>query len=314
MRNVIKKEHYRGLLRNPERPAQVFLVAYALIALYLIGPVVLMESMLKIFGGVTSAERASEDAQFAASGADEARLKTYLRDCKRCEHRDKAESVIQGLVRDRENRRRESERRDQDRKRDSEQRDQERVQYSVARGDLDLLSAYVRLCRICDEKRAANDEIAAIKSSLAAKERDIYMSARGDPERLRRYARDCKVCEYLAAANAEAGGPNKTRPTVTWRVNNGFGRSVGVAFFSKSIRWPTGNGWHPLDTPGEREYVLACVVGETICYGARSADNGASAYWGWSAESRVGCSECCFLCDGASHRVDLTAQNARNGW
>lgn len=93
--------------------------------------------------------------------------------------------------------------------------DEEKI-YRAARGDISQLQSYVKTCKACGFKAAANEEIS-------------YLSARGNLDQLKAYVRGCQSCEFAAAAGDEIRDLEYKASMFTFEVCNRTSYQVAIA-------------------------------------------------------------------------------------
>ena len=90
--------------------------------------------------------------------------------------------------------------------------------------------------------------------------------------------------------------------TMTWTITSNYQYQVQVEFYaqSRSAAWPGNGRAYDVNDYAAHTFVLNCVRGEKICYGAWPTGgdrNGQyTTYWGVGQNNRQRCSNCCALC------------------
>ena len=199
--------------------------------------------------------------------------------------------------------------------------------FQDAEGNIATLETYLRQCTICAHADAARQQIARLEKEAAAlaqsfqEERNrneqanderAYLEARGNIDKLIGYLGGCFGCAFKSAAEEELrrlqqpAQPAEPPRQVTWRITNSTGLAIGVLFFSQTRpgqAWPGSNMNWPMTPGNTANYNLACETGERICYGAFAPYR--SEFWGVGTYGNQACSNCCFLCDGTVHAINL---------
>jgi hypothetical protein len=90
---------------------------------------------------------------------------------------------------------------------------EEDIKYQNARGNEELLGAYLAHCRICAHTDNATEELTRLgderkateaRNAQRSQEDTDHQLARGDSDRLRTYINTCHVCVYVAAEREES--------------------------------------------------------------------------------------------------------------
>ena len=90
-------------------------------------------------------------------------------------------------------------------------------------------------------------------------------------------------------------------------LRNNHPNTVDVEFYSEGTRraWPGNGQVYSIKDSAWHTYVLNCVPGEKICFGA-GVRNQYRTYWGVGINKKHSCSDCCYTCGGVtSRRVNL---------
>ena len=82
----------------------------------------------------------------------------------------------------------------------------EEITYSTA-GDIDRVLNYLQECQICEFKTVAQEYIAELKQQ----EQTTYYAARGNTDLLLSYLQNCKICTFAAAAREEITRLSRTQ-------------------------------------------------------------------------------------------------------
>jgi hypothetical protein len=91
---------------------------------------------------------------------------------------------------------------------------------------------------------------------------------------------------------------------IAFMVRSAYPNVVDIAFYADGRRaaWPGGRRvWNLTDSKVHR-YVLNCIRGEKICYGA-GVRNVYSKYWGVGIGNKHRCATCCYRCEGQETKV-----------
>lgn len=91
---------------------------------------------------------------------------------------------------------------------------------------------------------------------------------------------------------------------IKFRVRSTYPNVVDVAFYADGRRhsWPGGGRIYSIRDSNVHDYVLNCIRGEKICYGA-GVRNVYNKYWGVGIGNKHRCSTCCHRCMGQQTNV-----------
>lgn len=110
-----------------------------------------------------------------------------------------------------------------------------------------------------------------------------------------------EVAQPLPGEDGGSAAPTQSlgRNQIMFIVRNEHPRVVDIAFYSNSRRhiWPGANRVYTMRDSKTHHYVLNCVRGEKICYGA-GVRNRYRTYWGSGIGGKHRCASCCYTCDG----------------
>jgi hypothetical protein len=114
---------------------------------------------------------------------------------------------------------------------------------------------------------------------------------------MRSLARTLTAC--LAFGLACVGLPAAARAgQMIWTVTSRVVVQVELAFFSESRdnAWPGNGRAFDINDYMPRRYLLTCISGETICYGAWPSGAVSKVFWGVGRDNRQACEGCCGVC------------------
>jgi len=189
---------------------------------------------------------------------------------------------------------------------------QEADLYRTARGNVDLLTAYLRGCQICAYASSARSEIAELRrAALTQQEEESYRAARGNVNALRKYMNDCQICAFVKEAKDDIA--TLEQPKVEFTIINNTSATINVAFYDGGNREPIdpSNGQVYVQNGQSRlTYAIKCAPAQNVCYGAVEQGSALNPYWGVGFEGKQGCTGCCLLCPGGAASVNLNASEA----
>ncbi|MDN2566181.1 hypothetical protein N1F89_08105 [Aquibium sp. A9E412] len=109
----------------------------------------------------------------------------------------------------------------------------------------------------------------------------------------------------VLAALAAAGPAFADEMTVIMRNSHPYAVEVELYSQDRDHVWPGNGEVYYLDDGEAQSMPIACLGGETICYGAWvSGDPGT--YWGVGPDDTDGCERCCYVCDdGVTEEIEL---------
>ena len=257
---------------------------------------------------------AVDEKSFRDAEGNIIRLGTYLQECGICAYADEARQQIARLEKGAAD------------LAQSYQREQavavDTTNFLDAQGNVASLEAYLRTCTVCAHADEARQQIARSEDEAAHLEQSrqdefnrdqrAYFEARDDIGKLIAYLGGCSVCAFKSAAEEQLrqlrkpAQPAEPPRQATWRITNSTGLAIGVLFFSQTRpghAWPGSNMNWPMPPGKTADYNLACETGENICYGAFAPYR--AEFWGVGTYGNQACSNCCFLCDGTVHAINL---------
>jgi hypothetical protein len=103
-------------------------------------------------------------------------------------------------------------------------------------------------------------------------------------------------------AMAQAGDPGGSTlrgNQIMFLVKSNHRNVIDVAFYAdgRTHSWPGNSRVYTIRNDDVHRYVLNCIRGERICYGA-GVRNNYKRYWGVGIGNRTRCQTCCYRCLG----------------
>jgi hypothetical protein len=94
-------------------------------------------------------------------------------------------------------------------------------------------------------------------------------------------------------------------PTLTWQVQNNYSYIIDLVFYAadRPNQWPGGNQVYTLNDRSVHNIRISCQANEIVCYGAWPRGNPGSIGWGLGYNRGLGCSNCCWRCNGGETGV-----------
>ncbi len=87
--------------------------------------------------------------------------------------------------------------------------------------------------------------------------------------------------------------------TLSFTFKSNAQYSVMLEFTSqgRDHQWPGNGQAYKIDDYDAHTYKIACIQGESICYGAW-VEGATDEYWGVGMDNGQRCSDCCWVCKG----------------
>jgi hypothetical protein len=114
---------------------------------------------------------------------------------------------------------------------------------------------------------------------------------------------------------AGAGSGSAQGGNATFKLTNKAENAIMVKFFSKTRGhvWPSASSHENLKDDAQHAFVLACEVGEEICYGGSDTASNKK-YWGVGFKGDKACKDCCITCgNNVSHAWSLVDKPHSSG-
>ena len=112
----------------------------------------------------------------------------------------------------------------------------------------------------------------------------------------------------VAIVLVAAAGPGLAQGgNATFKLTNKAENAIMIKFFSEKRGhvWPSASTHENLNDDAQHSFLLACEVGEEICYGGSDTASNKK-YWGVGLKGDKACKDCCIKCgNSVSHAWSL---------
>ena len=110
--------------------------------------------------------------------------------------------------------------------------------------------------------------------------------------------------QQIKGDDGGASAPSLARNQIMFRVKSSHPHAIDLAFYADGRKhsWPGSGRVYTIRDYKMHAYVLNCIRGEKICYGA-GVRNAYRKYWGVGIGNRHRCRTCCYRCQGQRTKV-----------